>query len=37
MGGHGLDQSGLGQGQMVGPCECSNEPLGSVKYREFPD
>jgi hypothetical protein len=31
----GLDQSGLGQGQMAGCCECGDEPLGSIKCREF--
>ena len=30
MGGHGLDLSGLGEGQ-AGFCECSNETLGSIK------
>jgi hypothetical protein len=34
---HGLDCSGLGQGQVVGACECGNEPSGSIKCREFLD
>jgi hypothetical protein len=25
------------QGQVVGICECGNEPMGSIKYREFLD
>jgi hypothetical protein len=25
------------QGQAVGSCECGNEPLGSIKCREFLD
>ena len=29
--GHGVDLSGSGQGQLAGSCECSNEPLGSMK------
>jgi hypothetical protein len=37
MGRHGLDCSGLGQGQVAGCCECGNEPLGSIKRVEFPD
>jgi hypothetical protein len=37
VGGCGLDSSGLRQGQVVGPCEYSNEPLGSIKGREFLD
>jgi hypothetical protein len=32
-----LDSSGSGQGQVVGPCEHSNEPLGSIKGGEFFD
>ena len=35
--GHRLDCSGSGQGQMVGTCECSNEPSGSIKCGEFID
>jgi hypothetical protein len=31
--GHGLDRSGAGQGQVVGSCECGNEPSGSRKIR----
>ena len=30
-----LDRSGSGQGQVAGTCECSNEPPGSIKCREF--
>jgi hypothetical protein len=30
-GGHGLDLSGSGQGQVAGACECGNESLGSIK------
>jgi hypothetical protein len=30
-GGHGLDRSGSGQGQMVGSCEYGYEPSGSTK------
>ena len=29
--GHGLDLSGLGQGQVAGCCECGNESSGSIK------
>lgn len=36
MGGHGLDWSGLGHGQVVGSCKCCNEPSGSIKW-EFRD
>jgi len=36
-GGHGLDRSGSGQGQVAGIFECGNEPSGSIKYREFLD
>jgi len=28
---HGLDRSGSGQGQMVGTCQCGNEPSGTIK------
>jgi hypothetical protein len=31
MGIHRLDQSILGQGQVAGSCECSNEPFVSIK------
>ena len=34
-GGHGLDWSGSGQGQVAGTCKCSNEPSDAVKYGEF--
>jgi hypothetical protein len=33
--GHGLDQSGAGQGQVVGCCECGDEPSGFIKCGEF--
>ena len=33
--GHGLDQAGLGQGQVAGTCECSNEPSGSIIAGNF--
>ena len=35
MWGHGLDRSGSGQGQVMGTCECGNEPSGSIKCGEF--
>ena len=35
--GHGLDLSGSGQGQMVGTCEYSNFPSGSIKCGEYLD
>jgi hypothetical protein len=31
MGGHRLDQTGSGYGQLVGTCECGNEPSASIK------
>jgi hypothetical protein len=34
-GGHGLDQSGLGWGQVASSCECGYEPSGSIKCGEF--
>jgi hypothetical protein len=34
-GGHGLDLSGSGHGQIAGSCKCGNEHLGSIKCREF--
>jgi hypothetical protein len=34
-GGHGLDRSGSGQGQMVGCCEYGDEPSRSIKCVEF--
>jgi hypothetical protein len=37
MWGHGLDESGSGQGQMAGVCECGNEPPDSIKCGEFLD
>jgi hypothetical protein len=33
--GRGLDWSGSGKGQMVGPCECGIEPSSSIKYVQF--
>ena len=33
--GHGLDQSGSGQGQMADTCECGNETSGSIKCWKF--
>jgi hypothetical protein len=35
MGGHGLNRSGLGQGQEAGCCECGNKPSGFIKCGEF--
>jgi hypothetical protein len=32
---HELDQSGSGQGQVVGSCEHGNESLAAIKFREF--
>jgi len=32
--GYGLDRAGSGEGQVAGTCECSNEPLGSIKCKE---
>jgi hypothetical protein len=38
MGGrHGLHRFGSGEGQVVGSCECGNEPLGSIKCGELLD
>ena len=36
-GGHGLDRSGSGQGQVAGACECGNELSGSIKCGGFLD
>ena len=33
--GHGLDRSGSGWGQVVGTCDCGNEPSGSINSGEF--
>jgi len=33
----GLDASSLGWGPLVGSCEHGNEPLGSMKVKEFLD
>jgi hypothetical protein len=35
--GYGLDQAGSGYGQLVGTCECGNEPSGSIKCGYFLD
>jgi len=37
MWGLGLDRSGSEYGQVVGSCECGNEPTGSIKCGEFLD
>ena len=36
-GGYGLDRAGSGYGQVVGTCECGDEPSGSIKCGEFLD
>jgi hypothetical protein len=33
--GRAFDSCGSGQGQMASACEHRNEPLGSLKFREF--
>jgi hypothetical protein len=35
--GHQLNRSGSGEGQVTGSCECSNEPLVSIKCEKFHD
>ena len=35
--GDGLDRAGSGLGQVVGSCECGNEPSGSIKCGKFLD
>jgi len=35
--GYGLDRTGLGQGQVVGTCDCGSKPSGSIKCGEFLD
>ena len=35
MGGHGLDRSGSGQGQVAGLSECGEEHSGFIKFGEF--
>ena len=35
--GQGLDRAGSGEGQLVGTCECGNDPSGSIKCGEFLD
>jgi hypothetical protein len=37
MGTHGLDCSGSLYGQVVGGCECGNEPRGAIRCRKFLD
>ena len=37
MWGYGLDLAGPGNGQVVGTCECRNEPTGSIICGEFLD
>ena len=32
-----LDRAASEYGQVAGTCECGNEPLGSIKCREFLD
>jgi hypothetical protein len=34
-GGHGMVQSGSGQGHVVGSCECGVEPLGCIYVGTF--
>jgi hypothetical protein len=34
-GGHGLDRSGVGEGQVAVSFMCGNEPLGAIKCWEF--
>jgi hypothetical protein len=34
---HGLDCSGLGQGEVTCACECCDKRLGSIKFGEFHD
>ena len=34
-GGHGLDRSDSGYGQVAGCCECGNELSGTIKCGEF--
>jgi hypothetical protein len=35
MGGHRLDRSDLGSGQVASSCECCDEPSGFIKFGEF--
>ena len=37
MWGNGLDQTGDGQGQMAGTCECGNEHSGSIECEKIFD
>jgi hypothetical protein len=32
-----LDSSGIAKGLVVSPCECCDEPSGSMKFEEFMD
>jgi hypothetical protein len=34
---HGMDYSGLGQGQVAGACDCHKEHPASIKCGEFID
>jgi hypothetical protein len=34
---YGLDRAASEEGQVVGTCECGNEPSGSIKCGEFLD
>jgi hypothetical protein len=34
---YGLDRAGFGYGQVVGTCECGNEPFGSLTFGVFSD
>ena len=34
-GGHELDRSGSGHGQVAGSCESGNEPSASIKFGTF--
>jgi hypothetical protein len=34
---NGLDCPGSGKKHVVGTCECSNKPLGSIRCKEFLD
>jgi hypothetical protein len=37
MWGCGLDRAGSVEGQVVGICECGNDPSGSIKCGKFLD
>jgi len=34
---HGLARAGSGEVQVVGTCECGDEPAGSIKFGEYLD